>query len=162
YYAIRVFNEAFGGGFGSRLFRQVRTNLGLAYSVGGGIGSSFDHPGILRLETGTKSQSTIQAIQAIYGEIDRLAKEPIGNDEVQRAKIPPMTPFCLTSNPPKKGSREKMASAYYGYPSDYLERFRAEIEKVKNEDVARGAPKYLPKNHPAVLVVENPAEFDKP
>ena len=42
YYAIRVFNEAFGGGFGSRLFRQVRTNLGLAYSVGGGIGSSFD------------------------------------------------------------------------------------------------------------------------
>src|SRR5882724_9648956 len=78
YYAIRVFNEAFGGGFGSRLFREVRTNKGLAYSVGGGIGSSFDHPGILRLQTGTKSESTVKAIQAIYGEIDRLAKAPIG------------------------------------------------------------------------------------
>src|SRR5438128_2854071 len=34
YYAIEVFNEAFGGGFSSRLFRDLRTGKGLAYSVG--------------------------------------------------------------------------------------------------------------------------------
>jgi len=54
YYAIEVFNEAFGGGFCSRLFRDLRTGKGLAYSVGGGIGMAFDHPGIVRLSIGTK------------------------------------------------------------------------------------------------------------
>lgn len=33
YYAIQVFNEAFGGGFSSRLFKSIRTAQGLAYSV---------------------------------------------------------------------------------------------------------------------------------
>ena len=41
YYAINVFNEAFGGGFSSRLFNDIRTKRGLAYSVGGGIGSQL-------------------------------------------------------------------------------------------------------------------------
>jgi zinc protease len=162
YYAIRVFNEAFGGGFGSRLFRQVRTNLGLAYSVGGGIGSTFDHPGILRLQTGTKSQSTVQAIQAIYGEIDRLAKAPIGNDELKQAKDSILNGFVFNFDSPDKVLREQMAYEFYGYPSDYLERFRAGIEKVTNTDVARVAAKYLHKDQLAVLVVGNTSEFDKP
>ena len=58
YYAVRVFNEVFGGGFSSRLMQSIRTAKGLAYAVGGGIGSSFDHPGVLRLSMGTKSATT--------------------------------------------------------------------------------------------------------
>src|SRR5207302_2903440 len=53
YYAIEVFNEAFGGGFSARLIQSLRTAQGLAYSVGGGIGTRFDHPGILQLIIGT-------------------------------------------------------------------------------------------------------------
>ena len=56
YYAVRVFNEAFGGGFASRLFRTIRTQKGLAYAVGGGIGSGFDHFGMVRLSMGTKER----------------------------------------------------------------------------------------------------------
>ena len=65
YYALEVFNEAFGGGFSSRLFRDIRSAKGLAYSVGGGVGTTFDHPGVVRLSMGTKSTSTIEAIQAL-------------------------------------------------------------------------------------------------
>src|SRR5581483_3832216 len=54
FYAIEVFNEAFGGGFASRLFRNIRTAQGLAYSVGGGIGTGFDHPGMQRLSMGPR------------------------------------------------------------------------------------------------------------
>ncbi len=162
YYAIRVFNEAFGGGFSSRLFREVRTKKGLAYAVGGGIGSAFDHQGILRLEVGTKSQSTVQAIQAIYTEIARLAKEPIGNDELKRAKDSILNGFVFNFDSPDKVLREQMAYEFYGYPADYLERFRTGIEKVTNADVARVAAKYLHKDELAVLVVGNASEFDKP
>jgi zinc protease len=70
YYAIEVFNEVFGGGFSSRLVQSIRTAQGLAYSVGGGIGTRFDHPGILQLGMGTRSGATVQAIQSLYQQID--------------------------------------------------------------------------------------------
>src|SRR5580704_7419417 len=54
YYAISVFNEAFGGGFSSRLFNDIRTKRGLAYNVGGGIGTNFGHHGVLQFAAGTK------------------------------------------------------------------------------------------------------------
>src|SRR6266498_6117835 len=66
YYAIEVFNEAFGGGFSARLIQSIRTAQGLAYAVGGGIGTRFDHPGVLQLAMGTKSGATVEAIQALF------------------------------------------------------------------------------------------------
>jgi zinc protease len=84
YYAISVFNEAFGGGFSSRLFNDIRTARGLAYGVGGGIGTNFGHPGVLQISIGTKSQSTVESIQATDEDIDKLATQPITDDEIQR------------------------------------------------------------------------------
>ena len=43
YYAIEVLNEIFGGSFSSRLVQDIRTKRGLAYAVGGGIGTDYDH-----------------------------------------------------------------------------------------------------------------------
>ncbi|MGB7266605.1 MAG: pitrilysin family protein, partial [Terracidiphilus sp.] len=56
--AIAVMNEILGGGFGSRLFQKVRTRLGLAYAVGGGLGFEYDHPAAFAVEVITKSAST--------------------------------------------------------------------------------------------------------
>ena len=162
YYAITVFNEAFGGGFSSRLFGSIRSKKGLAYGVGGGIGTSFDHDGLVRIVMGTKSSTTIEAIQALFDEIDNLKPNPLTDDEIHRAKDSILNSFVFNFDSPGKVLREQMAYAFYGYPSDYLERFRAGIEKVTPADVARVAAKYLHKDQLAVLVVGNAAEFDKP
>jgi len=162
YYAIEVFNEAFGGGFSSRLFSDIRSAKGLAYAVGGGIGTAFDHPGILRMSVGTKSQSTAESIQAIYQEIDDLTKRPITEDEIKRARDSILNSFIFNFDTPEKVLRERMAYEFYGYPPDFLERYRAGIEKVSTADVARVAAKYLHKDQLAVLVVGNTSGFDKP
>jgi zinc protease len=162
YYAINVFNEAFGGGFSSRLFKELRTVRGLAYSVGGGIGTAFDHPGILRLSMGTKSQSTVEAIQGLYQQIDNLKNDPITDEEIQRAKDAILNSFVFNYDSPEKILREQMAYEFYGYPLDFLKKFRERVEQVTAADVARVAPKYLHKEQLAVLVVGNTAEFDKP
>ena len=162
YYAITVFNEAFGGGFSSRLFSNIRSKRGLAYGVGGGVGTSFDHDGLVRIVMGTKSSTTIEAIQALYEEIDGLTKNPLTDDEIHRAKDAILNSFVFNFDSPSKVLREQMAYAFYGYPSDYLERFRAGIEKVTPADAARAAAKYLHKDQLAILVVGNTAEFDKP
>lgn len=162
YYATQVFNEAFGGGFSSRLFRNIRTAKGLAYDVGGGIGSAFDHLGVVRMSMGTKSSTTVESIQAIFEQIDELVKNPISDDEIKRAKDSILNSFVFNFDSPEKVLRERMAYEFYKYPPDYLERYRDGIEKVQPADVARAAAKYLHKDKLAVLVVGNTAEFDKP
>jgi zinc protease len=162
YYAVRVFNEAFGGGFSSRLFRTIRTEKGLAYSVGGGIGTAFDHPGMVRLAMGTKSATTLESIQALDEQIDDVSKDPITEAEIKLAKDAILNSFIFNLDSPDKILRERMAYEFYGYPADYLERFRVGVDKVTPADVARVAAKYLHKEKLAILVVGNPGEFDKP
>ena len=162
YYAIEVFNEAFGGGFSSRLFTNIRSKLGLAYSVGGGVGTSFDHPGLTRLGMGTKSESTVESIQALYAQIDDLTPHPISDEEIKRAKDAILNSFIFNLDTPEKILRERMAYEFYGYPPDFLENYRTGIEKTTREEVNRIPGKYLHKDKFAVLVVGNTAEFDKP
>ncbi len=162
YYAIEVFNEVFAGGFSSRLIQSIRTAQGLAYAVGGGIGTRFDHPGILQLAMGTKSNTTVEAIQALYGQIDELKTNPVSDAEIKRAKDSILNAFVFNFDTPDKVLRERMAYEFYGYPADFLERYRAGIEKVTTADLARIIPKYLHKDQLAVLVVGNTADFDKP
>lgn len=162
YYAIEVFNEAFAGGFASRLVQSIRTAQGLAYAVGGGIGTRFDHPGILQLAMGTKSNTTIQSIEALYQQIDELKTHPVTDAEIARAKDSILNAFVFNFDTPDKVLSERMAYEFYGYPADFLERYRTGIEKVTTADVARIIPKYLHKDQLAVLVVGNAADFDKP
>ena len=162
YYAISVFNEAFGGGFSSRLFNDIRTKRGLAYSVGGGIGTNFGHPGILQVSIGTKSQTTIEAIEAARQDIDNLSKQPITDDEIQHAKDEILNAFVFRLDSPDKILAERMTYEYYGYPPDWLDKYQAEVKKVAAADVNRVAAKYLHRDQMAVLVVGNTKEFDKP
>jgi len=162
YYAISVFNEAFGGGFSSRLFNDIRTKRGLAYNVGGGIGANFGHPGILQIAMSTKSQSTVESIQAVDEDIDDLTKHPITDDEISRAKDAILNAFIFRLDSPDKILAERVTYEFYGYPPDWLDKFPAEIKKVMAADANRVAAKYLHRDQLAVLVAGNTKEFDKP
>jgi zinc protease len=162
YYAISVFNEAFGGGFSSRLFNDIRTKRGLAYHVAGGIGTNFGHPGVLQFVAGTKSQSTIETIQALNEDIDNLAQHPITDDEIKQAKDAILNAFIFRLASPDAVLAERMTYEFYGYPSDWLDKYPMEVQKVTAADVNRAATKYVHSNQLAVLVVGNTREFDKP
>jgi len=162
YYAVSVFNEAFGGGFSSRLFNDIRTKRGLAYNVGGGIGTNYGHPGIMQFVMGTKSQSTIESVKALYEDIDDLAKHPITEDEVKKAQDAILNAFIFRLDSPDKILGERMTYEFYGYPADWLDRYESEVKKVTAADVNRVAAKYLHRDQLAVLVVGNTKEFDKP
>ncbi len=162
YFAVSVMNEIFGGGFSSRLFNNVRAAKGLAYSIGGGVGSGFRHPGMTNVEMQTKSSTTVVGIQALYDEIDKMHDKAPDADELKRAKDQILNSFIFRFDTPGKVLREKMAYEFYHYPLDFLERYRSEIEKVSAEQVTQVARKYIQKDKLAVLVAGNDAEFDKP
>jgi zinc protease len=156
-----VFNEAFGGGFSSRLFSDIRTTKGLAYAVGGGIGARGITMECLRMMVRTKSATTFESIQAMDEEIASLAKNPINDEEIGRAKDSILNSFVFRFDTPEKVLHEKMAYEFYHYPLDFLEKYQEGIEKVTKADVARVAAKYLHRDQMAVLVVGNAKDFDK-
>jgi zinc protease len=161
YFALQVMNEIFGGGFSSRLFVNLRTKAGLAYSVGGGVGSNWDHPGLTILEIGTKTETTTEAIKGLWEQVDLLKKEAPTEVEMKRAKDAILNSFIFNFDTPGKVLREQETYEFYGYPSDFLERYRAGVEKVTSADVLRVANQYIHKDELKVLVVGNASEFEK-
>jgi zinc protease len=159
YYALSVMNEVFSGGFGSRVFQNVRTKLGLAYDVSGSFGASYDHPGIFYVIAGTKSVSTVAATQAMLAEIGRLKTEPPTPAELSKAKDQVLNSFIFHYDSPEKTLNEQVLLAFYGYPSDFLDKYKSGIEKVTSADVARVANKYVDPSKLAIVVVGNQAEI---
>ena len=162
YYALNVMNEIFSGGFGSRIVQDVRTKLGLAYSVSGTYGAAYDHPGMFRVGAGTKSSSTVAATQAMLNEIGRLKTVPPTPDELRKAKDQVLNSFIFNYDSRDKILSEQVTLAFYGYPTDFLEKYKAGIEKVTAADVSRVANKYIDVSKLAIVVVGNESEIIPP
>jgi zinc protease len=162
YYALSVMNEVFSGGFGSRVVQYVRTKLGLAYDVGGSFGAAYDHPGVFRSEAGTKSTTTVAATNAVLEEIGRLKTVPPTPAELRKAKDQVMNSFIFNYDTPEKTLNEQVMLAFYGYPPDFLEKYKDGVEKVTSADVSRVANKYIDVSKLAILVVGNKPQIQPP
>ncbi len=162
YYALSVMNTVFSGGFGSRLFQDVRTRLGLAYAVEGAYGASYDHPGLFYVAAGTKSASTVAATQAMLQQIGELKTVPPTATELKNAKDQVLNSWIFHFDSPEKILRQQATLAFFGYPSDFIEKYRDGIEKVTAADVTRVANKYVHPSNLAILVVGNAAQFGTP
>ncbi len=159
FYALSVMNEIFSGGFGSRVVQNVRTRLGLAYSVSGSYGASYDHPGVFYVIAGTKSASTVAATRAMLDEVQRLKSVPPTASELTKAKDQLLNSFIFRYDSPEKTLNEQVTLAFYGYPADFLEKYKTGIESVTSADVARVANKYIDPAKLGIVVVGNQSEI---
>ena len=76
-----------GPGFTDRLSRILRDELGLAYSVGGGITDSADiAPGALRVYVATSPDEADRAVAAAVGQIQAMHRGEFSDEEVARAR----------------------------------------------------------------------------
>jgi zinc protease len=143
------------------LFSSIRSKQGLAYAVGGSVGTGFDHPGAVHISVGTRSGATVKAIDALNHEINRLIKGHVTQTELKKAKDAILNSFIFEFDSKDKVMAERMRYEFYGYPTDWLRRYRAAIEKVTAADVDRVARKYIHPEKLAVLVVGHAKDFDR-
>jgi zinc protease len=162
YYTLSVMNEIFGDGFSSRLFQNVRTRLGLAYSVGGGVGWAYDHLGMFHVSAETKSASTEAATAEMLKEIDGLRTRPFTEDELRMAKDQVLNSFIFRVDSRDKILNQAARLAFYRYPADELQRYRAGVEKVTVADLERVAKARIDPSKLAVLIVGNQSQFGTP
>ncbi|WZO99073.1 pitrilysin family protein [Isosphaeraceae bacterium EP7] len=89
YDALEILDHILGSGpgFTDRLSRIVRDELGLAYSVGGGMTDSADvEPGLFRIYAGTSPDDVDRAVAVITEQIRALHAGEFSDDEVDRAR----------------------------------------------------------------------------
>jgi zinc protease len=152
FYALQVLGAALQGGQSSRLYQKLVKENEMTTSVGGfiderrGIGA-FYTSATLRANAKTEDVETI-----IYGEIDRLKKEPIADWELQKAKNTTRRNFI-------NGLQSSISQAitlgqytvYYNEPGLINARLD-KVAAVTKEDVQRVANQYLVDTNRTVVV----------
>jgi zinc protease len=161
YAALDVMNGVLNG-FGGRLFNEVRSRQGLAYSVYGLWNPRFDYPGMFIAGGQTRSDATVQFIKSIQLEIERIEKQPITAKELRYAKESTLNSFVFNFQDPGQTLSRLMRYEYYGYPADFLFRYQKAVTKTTVADVQRVAQKYLKPENLVTLVVGNQSAIQPP
>jgi zinc protease len=160
--ALGVAANILGDGFSSRLMSQIRTKLGYAYNIGASWAVEFDHPGTFRIQGSTKSATTVQTIQAIGVELDKLRSQEVSEQELAEAKDAVLNGFVFNFDSPAKTLRRVMRYTYYGYPKSFLFDYQKAVANVTRADVLRVAKERFRAENLAIVAVGNSKEFGKP
>jgi zinc protease len=161
YAALSVMNGVLNG-FGGRLFNEVRSRQGLAYSVYGVWSPRFDYPGMFIAGGQTRSDATVQFVKALETEIKRIQNQPITAQELNYAKESTLNSFVFNFQDPSQTLSRLMRYEYYGYPADFLFRYQKAVKATTTADVQRVAKKYLKPENIVTLVVGNETAIKPP
>lgn len=137
--AIDAFNEIFGtSGFGSRLMTRVRTELGLAYVVGGSI-----QPGVVQgmnsITVQTKSSSVGEAITEGIKVLQEMQSKEVTATELADKKRAIANSFIFNFESPQSIASRRAKLELLKYPVDYDETYLSLLEKVTPADVQKVA-----------------------
>jgi zinc protease len=160
--ALSVAADVFGGGFSSRLFREIRTRLGYAYAVGADWGSNYDHPGVFRIGVSTKTETTTETIRAILKVLDEIRASEITDEELKVSKDSVLNSLVFAFERPVSTLNRLVTYDYFGYPADFLTRYQKALEGVTKQDVLRVAKQYFQPSKLATIAVANEKNLGEP
>jgi predicted Zn-dependent peptidase len=150
YATAKVLSTVLGGGLAGRLFSELRDTQALAYTVS----AYFDpvrEPGAFLVYMGTAPENATRAERALAEQIERIRTEPVGAEELARAKAYLLGSFTMDR---RTNARQAYYLAFFetvGVGYDFPARYRKSVEAVTAEDVLRVAKTYLQATTTVVL-----------
>lgn len=162
YPALEIMADILGGGFQSRLFRRVRTEMGNAYEIGADWAANYDHPGLFFISGSTKSVSTVETLRAILEEVERIRSTEVSEEELKTAKDTALNSLVFAFDTKAKTLGRILNYEYYGYPRDFIQQYQRALEAVTRADVLRAAKRYLAPADFTIVAAGNPEQFGQP
>jgi zinc protease len=155
FYTAVVLNYTFGGGgFESRLMKELRVARGLTYGVRTGVNAGKE----LQTWSGsgqTKNESAGEFIQGIKDQMALVVASGITEAELSDAKAYLTGSYPLGFDSNAKIAGNMMNVRIDGLPVDFFDKRNAMVEAVTLNDVNRVASTYLkPENFTFVVVGE--------
>ncbi len=123
-----------GGGFVSRLMKEVRDKRGYAYSVYSYF-SPLRQTGPFQIGLQTKRSQAQDAIKVTRGVLDAFLKEGPSAEELVAAKANLTGSFPLRLDSNKKILDNVAVIGFYGLPLDWLNRYQEKVQAVTVDDV---------------------------
>jgi zinc protease len=160
YPAIQVMNEILSGSMSARMFTEVRTKKGLAYSVWGYANIPFDRPGVFSCTALTRNEQSLEAVAAVKEEVIKLVDKGVTEKELAEARESIINSFVFNFDTPSKILGRQMTYEYFGYPMDFAEKLLDGIKKVTVADVNRVAKQYIDPEKFVLMGVGSSAGLD--
>lgn len=162
-YPGRVMNFILGGGgFNSRLMREIRSDRGLAYSVWSQFQVGRRFPGPVMAGTETKNATVVETLALLRTIMNDLRERPVDAEELRVARESLVNSFVFSFADPHAVVVQRMQLDFYNYPPDYLARFQERIAAVEADAVQRVARQYLCPGRQQVIIVGTPDETGAP
>ena len=141
-----------GGGFVSRLMKEVRDKRGLAYSV-----HSYFMPlqqlGPFQIGLQTKKAQANDALKVTREVLATFLAEGPSETELQAAKQNLIGSFPLRLDSNRKILENVALIGFYDLPLDYLDRYPENIEKVTVADIKAAYSRHVRPEHLVTVVV---------
>jgi predicted Zn-dependent peptidase len=142
------------GGFRSRIFQEIRTNRGLAYSTGSFYTAKSDY-GLFGAYALTKSESTVEVVSLLRGIIKDIGQKPVLPKELEMTKSSILNSFIFSFTSANQIALQQLMIEYEGLPEDYLITYRNNINNVNTEDVLKAARQHLDPEKAIILIIGN-------
>ncbi|MGZ4355013.1 MAG: M16 family metallopeptidase, partial [Gaiellaceae bacterium] len=137
-YTLQLLSTILGAGMSSRLFTEVRERRGLAYYVYA-INHSYTDAGSLYAQAGVDIARIDEAVETVAAELRKIAAEPVGAEELEKARGLAKGRFVLQTEAPQGiilfGLRREVLEGRAPDPAELLRG----LDAVTAEDVQRVA-----------------------
>ena len=155
YFALTVGNYVLGGGgFVSRLTREVREKRGLSYSVYSYF-NPMAQPGPFQIGLQTQKAQTEQALTVVHDTLAAFLRDGPTAQELQAAKDNLIGGFALRIDNNRKILDNIAVIGFYKLPLDYLDTWTAQVGKVTMADIKAAFNRKVAVERLATVVVGN-------
>lgn len=154
YVPLAIANDILGGSsFRSRLFNDVRTKRGLAYSVGSRLNTGVHDQGVWLMRAETKLPSTQEVISRFVANMERMRTEFVTDEELAEAKEAYVNSFVFSFASPSAIVGRFVELEYDGLPKDFLQQLRARVIALSKEDILAAAKKHFHSDRLTIVAV---------
>ncbi|MBU1184101.1 MAG: insulinase family protein [Proteobacteria bacterium] len=159
FYPFEILDFIVGsGGFRSRIFQEIRTNRGLAYSTGSFYKAGKEH-GLFVAYALTKSESTVSVFSLIQSIFREIGEKPVLPEELKMARNAIQNSFIFSFTSADQIAFQQLLLKYNDLPDDYLVSYRNKIDNVTADEIRNVAGLYLAQEKAVVLIIGNDAVY---
>jgi predicted Zn-dependent peptidase len=156
---VTVMNSILGGGiFSGRLMQNLREDKAYTYGARSNI-SANKMIGSFNASASVRTEVTDSSIVEFIYEMNRMATEPVSQDDLQLTKNSLAGGFARSLESPQTLARFARNIKEYNLPEDYFETYLERLDAVTIADVQRLAKKFITADKANIVVVGNKDEI---
>lgn len=161
YIRLDVLNRILGGAGDNRLFTEIRTRRGYAYSVGSQVTQGFEFPGIFFAFSISRADKTGEVIELLLQEIAGVIEAEVSTEELERNRRAIVNRAVFRYASVQAVAQRSAVVHFLGVDPNYYDEHMAIIQDLTVSELLAAGQRHLRPDEAVILVVGNSELFDR-